>query len=274
MAQYTHALVAIALSAAASGTFAQWEQSWNFDNGSAWETPVVGQGSYDKSGYGQGLYPRSWNSSGQTTTAFAPAAGVAGTGAMQYTSGDVLGGLRLHLADNNLTDFRNNDFTPAMSAQYNPSASISFHSGGSGVAYFYTYATSTPNTTFNTGAGFYEAIVINLGAGTVSRFGNDAPSGSAAILSNDWNDISIDMDSSGALSFSLNGSTFSSGNRNNNSYTHMADAWDSAIGIFNLGGGGSVDMLFDNFVVASNIPTPASAALLGFAGIAAARRRR
>ena len=269
MSKFTPAFLAIALSVGTSSALAQWQHSWNFDDGNAWQTPVAGQGSYDKSGYGEGLYPRSWNTANQTTTEFVSGAGVGGSGAMRYTGANALGGLRLHLAGNPLADIRNNDFTPAMSAQYTPSASISFHSGGSGIAYFYTFATATPNNNFATGNGFYEAIGIDLANNQVFR--NGASSQTATVIPNDWNTISIDMDTTGELSFSLNGTVFSTGNLNNEIYTHMADAWDSAIGIYNFN---TVDMQFDNLVIASNIPTPASAALLGFAGLAAARRRR
>lgn len=257
-----------------AGTAAQAVVTHTYDFNDAALFQAVGpQGTFYTGGAGGGFYPRSGGGwPGQPGVTTAPE-----SGAMRYTSTQTgFGGARLFVVEGDMTNYRNNVWTPEMDRANNPYVSVSVFNGAgiAGDITFYTLAVSTPSTNFGVGisGGTYRGITVKAGTGTVNAGGGTAD----VAMVGGWNSLAMQLTADGTLNYYLNSVNIRSvpnASGGGLQHNYLMDAWDSAAGFYS---NGATSGLFDNFVVGNGmiIPAPGAFALVGIGGLLAARRRR
>jgi MYXO-CTERM domain-containing protein len=274
--------VAAVLGVAGSAS-ASWVKTYDFNDASSWTNgtgdSIGGSGLWSSSGFGGGLFPRSFNSG--ATSAYE-------AGAMRMTvTGGGYGGGRLYLngSGSQTTAQVRQEFVDAMNRQWAPETSVNIDSTGTGVVAFLAYAVPVggnpllydPNSSANANASIgltidFSQQKVFLGAAFTRTSGGFA-------LQTGWNSLKIGLTSAGIINYYLNSQLIGSAS---GTYDYLANAADGAINFygdtyFSPGYAtptGNVSALFDDLVVSSSIPAPGALALLGAAGLVGSRRRR
>jgi MYXO-CTERM domain-containing protein len=273
--------VAAVLGVAGSAT-ASWTKTYDFNDASSWTNgtgnSIGGSGLWSSSGFGGGLFPRSFNSG--ATSAYE-------AGAMRMTvTGGGYGGGRLYLngSGSQTTAQVRQEFVDAMHRQWAPETSVNVNSSGTGVVAFMSYAVPVGGNPLVGGASNASASIgITIDFSQQMVFLSAPPSvartSGGFALQSGWNSLKIGLTSAGIINYYLNSTLIGSAS---GTYDYLANAADGAINFygdtyFSPGYAtptGNVSALFDDLVVSSSIPAPGALALLGAAGLVGSRRRR